>query len=263
MKINNYVLILSSLFILPLVSCGSDESKDDDKNNPQTGTLDKTYISVYVDETSILTYSEGDCVWSSDNSLVATVENGVVKGMHVGTTTIHANNATCTVSVKSKRNSFIEPLMLWGASQATIKSKMSSYTLSKSSSTSLTYVGIGRVLGWGYTFENDALTLSMMAVTLLNGLDATDFLLDRYVVVNVNEQEKYTVLISPDNTVLVTVLIQTSGLGVGYTKYTPTKAFDYGTVQYEMKDLIQESSFPEVLSHEFVNEIFSRFSKAM
>ena len=75
-------------------------------------TLDKTSASLKVDETVTLTATvspsdatEKTVTWSSSNSAVATVKDGVVTAVAVGTATITAKagdkTATCTVTVTS------------------------------------------------------------------------------------------------------------------------------------------------------------------
>ena len=180
MKKTSVSLFLMAIISLAVISCGGDSSDN-------TPSLNKSSITLYVDETEILTYSGGDCSWWSDNDLIATVENGTVTGKHVGETIIHAKDKTCTVTVKAKYNSYTEPYMNWGASQSTIESFMSGYTLRSSSSTSLIYDGKGKVLSYGYTFESNALKASAFLVSLYN-TDLVDFLTERYVVAKVEEE---------------------------------------------------------------------------
>ena len=71
MKTKLFSLQLIFAAFLCVTSC----SKDDD-GEPIPATLDKTSISLYVDETSTLTYSGENCNWSSDNTLVAGLANG-------------------------------------------------------------------------------------------------------------------------------------------------------------------------------------------
>ncbi len=84
---------------------------------PVTGvTLDKTSITVDVGSTETLTATivpsdatTQGLAWSSSNSAVATVSNGVVTGVSAGTATIAvttvdgAKTATCTVTVPEKQ----------------------------------------------------------------------------------------------------------------------------------------------------------------
>lgn len=99
------VLLMSAL-IMPFcfVSCNSDDDEE---------LLNNKEISLYVGESIVLEYTGKSCTWSSDNSLIADVDDGVVTAKHVGTTKIHANKTSCIVTVKSKINSYTEPYTEW------------------------------------------------------------------------------------------------------------------------------------------------------
>lgn len=182
MKTNYYlwgVLIVLCAFIT-FSSCSKE-------NVEPTPTLDKTSITLYVNETSVLTYSGKDCKWSTDNYLIAEVDNGKVTANHVGTTTIHANNLTCEVIVKPRHYTYTEPYINFGCSKEEVKKIMINYNFRGDNGKYLTYEGKGKVSAYIYDFENNALTTSSFYVTLINSLDLSDFLLERYWVVDVAE----------------------------------------------------------------------------
>lgn len=211
MKKTSVSLLLMAIIGFSVMSCGGDSSDN-------TPSLNKTSITLYVDETEILTYSGGDCSWWSDNDLIATVDNGTVTGKHVGETIIHAKDKTCTVTVKAKYNSYTEPCMEWGASQSRIESLMSGYTLRSSSSTSLIYEGKGKVVAYGYSFESNALKASTFAVSLYN-TDLLDFLTERYVVAKVEEEsssEYWVYMASVDEKMIVGLNVTKTGCIVVY-----------------------------------------------
>ena len=64
------VLLMSAL-IMPFcfVSCNSDDDEE---------LLNNKEISLYVGESIVLEYTGKSCTWSSDNSLIADVDDGVV-----------------------------------------------------------------------------------------------------------------------------------------------------------------------------------------
>jgi len=77
---------------------------------PGTGsgslTLDKTSITLEVDDYEIINASDSFVIWETSNPLVASVSAGYVYGIGVGTATITATSlsgatATCTVTVTS------------------------------------------------------------------------------------------------------------------------------------------------------------------
>jgi Bacterial surface proteins containing Ig-like domains len=87
-----------ALAALTLVACG-------DKNKPQTETLklNESEISVAVDATFQLT-ANLDVTWASSNEAIATVANGLVKGIAAGEANITATSqdgqkAICKVTV--------------------------------------------------------------------------------------------------------------------------------------------------------------------
>ena len=206
-KTSLWGFILLCLTSICFTACGGD---DEGSSSP---SLDKTSLSLYVDETSILKYSEGNCSWLSDNSLIAEVKDGVVTAKHVGTTTIHANNLTCTVTVKPKYTSYVEPYMGWGSNKSVVKSYMSGYTINKEETNSIAYVGKGRVQTYVYLFENGLMKSSAMQISLLNLYDITDFLLERYVVLDTEKKsdtDYYVYMLSVDKKMLIVLNVSTS-----------------------------------------------------
>ena len=72
------------MLALAAIACILSCSKNDNKEP----SINKTRITLYVDETEKLTYSGNDeCTWFSDNKRIADVNKGVVTANHVGTTT--------------------------------------------------------------------------------------------------------------------------------------------------------------------------------
>ena len=97
------------LFALPLfgmVMSGCEKKTEPVVVEP-TITLDKTSLSLKLEETATLVATanngQGEVAWTSSNSEVATVENGVVTALKTGTVTITATysgkTATCVVTV--------------------------------------------------------------------------------------------------------------------------------------------------------------------
>ncbi len=226
-----------------ITSCSSD-----DGNEQAPATLDKTLITLYVDETATLTYSEGHCEWSSDNDLVAEVKNGIVTAKHVGTTTIHANTLACSVIVKPKYTMYVEPYTEWGASISTIQNKMSGYTFRGSTDSSnggetYAYEGKGKTNAYVYIFNEGKLTSSGFHVNLLDAINLSDFLIERYVIIDINEENKndYRVYMSTvDMKTVVAMNLTSSGAIVLYMPFpeSNTKA----TSGDEMKQRIKEAT---------------------
>ena len=122
-KANGYVTIMAT------TSSGiKDQTNIDIYNKAESISLDKKEIELYVGDTYQLkatvapedaTYK--DPSWTSSNSDVATVENGLVTAKEVGTTTIEASldrdnlSEKCNVVVKEK------PIVFSGSGSKTIK----------------------------------------------------------------------------------------------------------------------------------------------
>lgn len=227
------------MLVIALFVCFSSCSKDDDEEAPLP-TLDKTNITLYVDETSQITYSGSDkCIWSSENSLIAEVENGVVTAQHVGTTIIHANGLSCNVTVKPKYTSFTEPYLEWGSNMATVKKHMSGYTLKTEDSDNIGYLGKGQVNAYLYTFENGRLKTCGFSTSLLYSLELTRFLLERYCVVkydNNSSDDIICYLASVDLTYYVMFYTNKSGCAVIYTDAKSTKSSDNVELKSKFRD---------------------------
>ena len=206
-----YVLLVASL--VGYVSC----SKDDDENDLK-GSLDRTSLTMYVDDTEELKYSGKSCSWRSDNSLIASVDNGVVTANHVGTTKIYANDAVCKVGVRPMYNNFYEPCTIWGTTQSTVKSYMAGYSLRGSDNKSLAFNGKNNTIGYIYMFDNGRLSAGGVIVNLINANYLTDFLLERYVVINVEEDgNDYNIyMLSLDQRTYLMCILNTNGMTALY-----------------------------------------------
>lgn len=215
----SFVLLINVCVCLSLASCSKDDVEPTSTLINQSPTLDKSSITLYVDETSVITYSGKECTWSTDNSLIAMVDNGKVTAKHVGTTIIHANNLTCTVTVKPRYNTYTEPYLNFGCSKSEVKTKMSAYNMKSEDATRIVYYGKGKINTYGYAFENDKLINSVFYTTLINSIELTDFLLERYWVIDYEDKgnnEYIFYLGSVDLKTYVVMQLTTSGSIVMY-----------------------------------------------
>ena len=116
-KIKSLILLFVLMFTLAFgfVACKSDESDSSNSNeNDPKITLNQTGIALDVYDTFQLIATKenitDEIVWATANQAVATVENGLVKAVAEGTTTITASadevSAVCTVTVT---NSYTAP----------------------------------------------------------------------------------------------------------------------------------------------------------
>lgn len=111
MKKNLPVLLILSLLVV--LSCKKEYNEEKIKLNYSSYTLT-------ADETVQLTITEGnsnEIRWSSENEFVASVsENGLVTGLHVGSTVIRAEEGYCEIIVTPKYSYYQEPSTAWGTS---------------------------------------------------------------------------------------------------------------------------------------------------
>lgn len=210
--------ICSLLFILS--SCSSDKL-----------TLDKTSLSLYAEDTEQLTANE-NVDWSTENEFVASVdEDGLVEANHVGRTYIVASSKNgeerCRVTVKAEYNTYTEPLFDFGKSMADIKKK-EKRTVALETETSLGFTPKESALeAIMYLFEDGKMTSSGAFVKLSRAVEATYFLLERYLVVGVDQQNIDIAMINniPSKaTVGIAVSVQKDYCLVLYLPFTLTRS---------------------------------------
>lgn len=204
------VMMLSSLSLTLCTSCG------DDKDDPV-----ETSLTLKAGETYNIGSGNN---WKSANPLVASVEGRTITAERAGSTTITGSAGTINVSVKATRFDFTEPYLSFGASKSSVKSAMSSYTLTSDKSTTLGYKGKGKVYMYGYGFKNNQLDMSILIVRDTYSNDLSDFLLERYYPVYVNEDDYYISMIDPLKKMVILVkpevISYTIYITVTYAKYT-------------------------------------------
>lgn len=179
--------ILFLLAVLPMVLLSA--CSDDDENGL---SLDKSEISLYYEDEIKLTASD-NVTWSSEDEFVAKVSsNGVVEGGHVGKTFIVASNGSetvkCAVEVKPKYNTFVEPVLDFGASKADIKAK-EKRELVTDNATSLGYKDSKDGVAIIYTFKNGKMTAAGIGLQYKYSDDILDFLLERYAPATMDKDE--------------------------------------------------------------------------
>lgn len=192
--------LLSLLLLITSLVCLSACSDDDEANN----LLSPKELTLYAGETAQLNYN-GECSWSSDEPLIADVDNnGLVTANLVGVTNIHANDEICKVTVNPRYNTYMEPYTKWGASESEVTEFMSGYSnLGKQNQFLVFSDSDGKIL-YFYSFTNNLLESSSITADIITMSDEiTDFLLERYVVIYVDEST-YTILLeSVDGTLCV------------------------------------------------------------
>lgn len=98
--------------------------------------------------------------WDSEEPLIASIENGEVKGNIVGKTCITNGKQKIQVTVNAKYNDYIEPCISWGCSLASVKSYMEQYSnleliYINDNSAAYTNGELSNLLGYIYLFDNN------------------------------------------------------------------------------------------------------------
>lgn len=162
------VWMLAAALPLMMAACGEEEGTD------EPISLDKTVVELNYDAETTLKASDKNCVWTSDNPFVATVDaNGKVSAEHVGEAIITASNgndkASCKVTVNATNSNFTMPILTWGISktavQAAVADQKLGLTEELNTATQLGFTTGGTFPMYTYAFTNDALKASSLVVS--------------------------------------------------------------------------------------------------
>lgn len=163
--------------------------------------ISKTSVDIFVNQTHQLTYSS-NCVWRSDNALIASVSNGLVTGHYVGTTNVYANNDACKVTVYPRNEFYIDAFVDFGAHYT----KARDYYLKKGAK-ELSSTSTGGFLEgrdgeyYIYLCSNDVVTATALYTSLSRLEICTEYLLERYILVT--EDDDIYMFIDPTQSFMV------------------------------------------------------------
>ena len=211
-----WMLIIASAFSLS--SCSSD---DDDSG------LSQKEIILKVGQSMTLSYGGGECTWSSDQPLIAEVDN------NGNVTNIKANGDICKVTVNPNYTTYEEPYLKFGASMNEVKNAMSGYTLSsKTDANNLVYIGKNVIDYYDYMFKNNGLYAVILATDIFKGAETSKFLAERYIVVSIDENQNKILLASIDMEIGVMVQIndKTGAILIMYASVKDTKSISDKTL---------------------------------
>ena len=235
MKISK-LLPLLSVILVAMVGC----EEPQEKLEPQSVTL-------HVNETAQLQYSGDECVWMSDQSLIASVDNGLVTANLVGQTRVYANDLFCDVVVEPRYTMFKEPSCDWGATQEQVIESMSWSALVDRDESALYFSGDENVLAYTCNFENGKLAASIMTILNMgsNAEDVVNFLLERYLLFTYDDE--VTLLISIDNKTVIGIMEQTPLIMIIY-------------LQYPEESTMRSSSYDMTCYKEYCNKIIEKIN---
>ena len=204
-KIKKLFLLMAILIpAIAFTACG-----DDDKDEPnvpnQTLNVGQTYTI------------PADGTWASDNDLIASVSGKTVKGIRVGEVAIRNGGQSFKVTVKPTITLFKDPYLQFGANQQAVKTFMSGFEFLGEEEGTLTYIDKSNSVGYGYSFENSKLKMSMVIApsTIGSATRVGEYLAERYV--PVTNQDDYIGMVSPDKTMLIIVMVKVQSGRVVYT----------------------------------------------
>jgi Bacterial Ig-like domain (group 2). len=175
------ILYIILLFVLGtgIYSCS------DDDNKVSEVIVSNDTISLAINETKQLTNNIKECLWTSTNSLIASVDNGLVKGNHAGSANIitmgREGRDTCCVIVNGTYNTYTEPYIVMNTDAATIKLKEKRTLSAESKDALLTYAGDNsNVLQVQYILTKKKLTSITVKLAPALAEEAANFLAERY-----------------------------------------------------------------------------------
>lgn len=177
-----FLMVMSLSMVAVLIGC----EKKDEKSKL---SLSSTSVEMKFGEfKSLMVMNVGvgtsAVQWMSEDDFVATVDqSGNMKAEHIGTTnvvaTVDGEHLSCAVTVVATYNSFVEPVVEWGASTSTVKSAEKRVLLEEQAGL-ITYKD-PKIESIMYSFEGNKLTASAALVSLdFNVKELVTFLSERH-----------------------------------------------------------------------------------
>ena len=178
-----------------VISCGDDEEDD------SIQITSSKNLSMNSGETSQIQCTQKSVTYESEDDFVATVSaSGEIKASHVGSTDIKVNGSKMIkVAVVPKYKNFDEPILDFGISMSKLKSLEKNKPI-KENDEGLSYDGTGDETGRIYLFKNGKLYSSILA----------DFLLERYLVIDVDKSKQTSTFVNGLTTETITMGINVS-----------------------------------------------------
>lgn len=248
----SFTLLLSAMSLL-FISCSDNEDK-----------LSQKTLYLISGQSTKLIY-DGDCTWKSDEPMIAEVDDfGKVTANRVGKTTIWANDESCEVEVTPRYKTYMEPCMDWGASESEVTDFMNGYRNLGENGNTLGFSDQDNEIVYMYVFENNSLSSSAIGAKFLSkGEEITNFLLERYVPISIDDSSYIVYMTNIDKTIGVVVSINASS-GLMMVLYTPfsNDNIDTRTTFTELNRHVQCGMVhSEKGSISMMNKLFDKFKK--
>lgn len=187
----------TSLLLLVLMGCS---------NETQKSGLDITELQLYVGSSKQLTYYGGECQWSSDNPLIASVNDGLVKGVLAGETYVYANSNVCHVEIIPYTSYFLEVYKYIAMPYANIENFLvnSGCKCKDSSVNSGMYTDNNGTL-YTYIVEDYNVIGATMQTHLGNSSTLGDYMAERFLITD--EKDNIIYFVDPTRTIVCGVTI--------------------------------------------------------
>lgn len=251
------LMLLCAVVGLSFTACSDDENGE--------RKLNQTELSLIAGQSAKLIY-DGNCTWSSDEPLIAEVDNsGNVIANRVGETAIWANDESCKVKVTPQYNTYMEPYMEWGASESEVTNFMNGYENLGKNGNTLGFADLDNEIVYMYTFENNSLSSSAIGASFISkGEEITNFLLERYVPIDVDESSYLAIMISIDKKIGVAVSFNASS-GLMMVLYMPINDNSTNTksIMSELSKQLTRSELiePKLGDVDVMNNLLKKFKK--
>jgi hypothetical protein len=236
--------LLFAAFSFVIFSCDK-EGKEDDSIK-----LAKTEFSLYYeDEAQIEATSIHEITYESQSEYVATVsQSGLITGGRVGETNVTLNNGIDTKLVKIVINPrydlYPEPIknVKFGDSKQSVKATYGNPSFENTSG--MIYSRYYSIFDYVFLFDKDGKigSLAVTCPTLQAPSNLSDFLLERYKVVFVNEDDYDAGFLNEKEDMLVSFSPSSdmSSIYIMYIPYSKTKVVQEESVKSQFEYLIHE-----------------------
>lgn len=225
--------MFSLMLVMTSILCFTACSSDDEEKLPNIPN--SKYIK--VGESFDLGY---ECNWVSSNTFSVTVNNsGVIKGVRKGTAYVYSKDKDleCYVSVSPSYTLYNEPIIDWGISKSSIRSRKG--TPDSENSTTFTYNTNSTITPIEmYLFKDNQLAASAIVVKTSYTDELVEHLSQRFkpATVDIENYRLYFIdaeTISETETAVVAQLYNTSYWLVMYSEYTSTRSVTNNTELFD------------------------------